>query len=191
MLIGSKHKIESDGGFNIVVYQRGKRKDGSDRWRTEAYFATVKNALIYLVDSGVRETGLREFKQVCKRQDELYSLIQRLNLADEPVEVSTGPGDETVIGCTRVPEEYRSCNTKAYGQNHAIENVTAKNNKQNVTNRIRALADKGMSSRAIAVLLREEGIKLSHTTVVRRLNYKGPVPVDNSLVHKASDGARM
>lgn len=75
MLIGDKYKLEADK-LNITLYKRGKsRKSGATYWRAIAFFTTVKNALTYLVDLEVNETGLTDLTTVVKKQDELYQLI--------------------------------------------------------------------------------------------------------------------
>ena len=78
MLIGKKYKIESDT-FNYVLYQKGVSKVTKETyWRPMAYFSGVKNALDYLVDMGVRETGFKDFEDVIKKQNELHQLIKEL-----------------------------------------------------------------------------------------------------------------
>ena len=42
------------------------------------YFATVGNALQFMVDEGVRESRLTDLKTVVAKQDELYQLIKSL-----------------------------------------------------------------------------------------------------------------
>ena len=79
MLIGKKYKIESDS-LNITLYQRTvSKKTGAEYWNTLGYFGKVQNALKFLVDSGVAETGLTEFRKIVTKQDELYKLIEGLN----------------------------------------------------------------------------------------------------------------
>jgi hypothetical protein len=80
--IGRQWRIGADS-LNIILY-RQKGKKGKERWRTEAYFSTISNALTYLVDAEVRETGLRDLKEVAQKQDELYALIKNLDLLGEP-----------------------------------------------------------------------------------------------------------
>ncbi len=84
MLIGTNYKVESDPLNVILLRRRGKNKNGTDKWSAEGYFATVKNALTYLVDAEVRGTGLVDLITVTKKQDELYRLIKSLDLRGEP-----------------------------------------------------------------------------------------------------------
>ncbi len=72
MQIG-KYKVEGNE-LNVIVYKRGGKKKVT--WSPEAYFATVEEALKYLVDVGVAETGLKELGTVVAKQKELYELIK-------------------------------------------------------------------------------------------------------------------
>jgi hypothetical protein len=78
MLVGN-YKIESNS-LNVIVSKRvtiktGKRV-GQEDWTDLAYVATIQNALRYLVDLGVRETGLKDLKTIVAKQEELYKLIE-------------------------------------------------------------------------------------------------------------------
>ena len=78
MLIGKKYKVDSDS-FGITLYESvNVKKTGCIRWQPLAYFASVKNALEYLVDREVRMTGLKDFQTVVEKQKELYQLIKEL-----------------------------------------------------------------------------------------------------------------
>lgn len=82
MLIGSKYKIESDN-LNVTLYESAKnKKTGVQRWNPIAYFSTVKQTLKYLVDREVAETGLKDFKIVVEKQNELYDLIKHLQIPE-------------------------------------------------------------------------------------------------------------
>jgi uncharacterized membrane protein len=75
MLIGNKYKLEADN-LNIALLKKEKsKKSGVTYWRAIAWFTTVKNALSYLVDLEVSETGLKDMETVVKKQDELYQMI--------------------------------------------------------------------------------------------------------------------
>ncbi len=83
MLIGDRYKVESNA-LNITLYQKGISKtNGNTYWRPIAYFATVENALVHLVDLEVAETGLKDFRTVVKRQKELYQLARGLGNSPE------------------------------------------------------------------------------------------------------------
>jgi len=78
MLIGKKYKIESDT-YNVTLYEKGVSKvRGNTYWRPIAYFATVKNALEYLINLEVNQTGLKDLKTVSKKIDELIGLVRGL-----------------------------------------------------------------------------------------------------------------
>ncbi len=82
MLIGKDWKVESDS-LNVVVYRRHAvratdKKPAHDNWVAEANYATIGGALTYLVDNGVRETGLKDYKSIVERQVELYKLIKEI-----------------------------------------------------------------------------------------------------------------
>lgn len=78
MLVGDKYKIESDT-YNVTLYKRVRvKKTGGIRWQPIAYFANLHNALRYLVDLEVMETGMADLKTVVKKQGELYTLVNSL-----------------------------------------------------------------------------------------------------------------
>ena len=82
MLIGKRWKIESNE-LNITISKRHTVKatpatPAHDVWKVFGYYATIKNALIGLVDQGVRESELTDLKTISKKQDELYKLIDSI-----------------------------------------------------------------------------------------------------------------
>ena len=84
MLIDDRYKIESDS-LNVTLYRKREAKEGNEpRWQAIAYFSTVKNALDYLVDLEVNETGLADLKTVVEKVEELKTLIKGLGLPPEP-----------------------------------------------------------------------------------------------------------
>jgi len=86
MIVGSKHKIESDD-LNVTVYEKRESKEGKeDTWRPIGYFSRIDNALKFLVDRGVKETGLKDLKTVAQKQQELYELIESLELPRNSVQ---------------------------------------------------------------------------------------------------------
>ena len=89
MLIGNKYKIESDS-LNVTLYERAKSKATVTRWRSIAFFSSFQNALKYLIDLGVMETGLKDLQTVVKKQDELYTLVKQLENIPEGVGRCTG-----------------------------------------------------------------------------------------------------
>jgi len=80
MLIGRRHKLESDS-MNITLSEKHKsKKDGGSYWRAVGYYSTPAEALKGLVDTAVRETSLTDLKTVVKKQEELYKLISKLKV---------------------------------------------------------------------------------------------------------------
>ena len=90
LLIGDKYKITADK-YNVTLWgkktitgtsknpsMRNQSKVGQEYWKEIYFFSTPKNALDKLVDLEVMETGFKDFETVCKKQDELYKLIQQL-----------------------------------------------------------------------------------------------------------------
>ena len=79
MLIGKRWKIESDE-LNIILSRRHTVRatpatPAHDIWKVNGYYATIKNALIGLVDQGIRDSELTDLKTISLKQDELYKLI--------------------------------------------------------------------------------------------------------------------
>jgi len=78
MEIGKRYKIESDS-LNVTVFKKTiPRNTKKENWKAIGYFANVKNALMFLVDLGVNETGLKDLRTVVNKQEELYKLIGEL-----------------------------------------------------------------------------------------------------------------
>lgn len=73
--VGDKYAIGSNS-LSVVVYERHISKNGKESWKESAYFATPANALKYLVDQHVRDTGLKDLKTVCQEIDRVYDLIK-------------------------------------------------------------------------------------------------------------------
>ncbi len=83
MLIGEHWKIESDD-LNVIVSRRtvarkGKN-DGKEKWTAEAFCSSLQNALQWLVDQEVKETGLTDLRTVLKKQTALYKLMKDIKL---------------------------------------------------------------------------------------------------------------
>ena len=81
MLVGKDFRVETDE-LNVTVSRRSVArkgaKAGEELWINEGYFGTLENALKYLVDRGVKETGLTDLKTVIKKQHELKDLVTQL-----------------------------------------------------------------------------------------------------------------
>lgn len=82
MEIGKKYKIESDS-LNITLFKRGvSKKDKKESWRVIGYFSSVKNALKALADLKIKESELKDLKSIIKKQEEIYRLIEGLNIKE-------------------------------------------------------------------------------------------------------------
>lgn len=90
MLIGKNYKVESDP-LNVTIFKRRKAKTAGESWKAIGFFPTPKNALEFLVDLEVSETGMRDFETVCRKQEELHQLIKSLDLSSERLESSLRP----------------------------------------------------------------------------------------------------
>lgn len=85
MLVGKDYKIEADS-LNVTLLKRGvSEKTQKEYWTSIGYFSRFGNALKSLVDLGVKETELKDFKVVCQKQEELYNLIDSLNISSKGV----------------------------------------------------------------------------------------------------------
>ncbi len=78
LVIGQNWKVGADA-LNIILYQRQVNKNtGKEYWRAHSYYATVANALVELVNQGVRDTELADLKTVCDKIDQLRRDILKL-----------------------------------------------------------------------------------------------------------------
>ncbi len=72
MVIGRNWRVGADT-LNIILYRRQvNKKTGKEYWRAHSYFATVTNALVELVNQGVRDTELADLKAVCDKIEQLH-----------------------------------------------------------------------------------------------------------------------
>jgi len=75
IVIGQDWRVGADT-LNIILYRRQvNKKTGKEYWRAHSYYATVTNALVGLVNQGVRDTELADLKTVNKRIDEIHTWI--------------------------------------------------------------------------------------------------------------------
>jgi len=78
LVIGGNWKVGADS-LNIILYQRHiNRKTGKEYWRAHSYYATVANALVGLVNQGVRDTELADLKAVCDKIEQLHKDIRKV-----------------------------------------------------------------------------------------------------------------
>ena len=78
MLIGHDYKIESDS-LNVTLYQRQtSKKSGKEYWKSIGSFSNPKEALYFLSNLKVKESGMKDLETVVKRQDEIKKMILSL-----------------------------------------------------------------------------------------------------------------
>ena len=71
MMAGQDWRVGADS-LNIILYRRQvNKKTGKEYWRAHSYYATVANALVGLVNQGVRDTELADLKTVCDKIEQL------------------------------------------------------------------------------------------------------------------------
>jgi len=76
LTVGRNWQVGADA-LNIILYQRHvNKKTGKEYWRAHSYYATVANALVELVNQGVRDTELADLKTVNKRIEEIHTWIK-------------------------------------------------------------------------------------------------------------------
>ncbi len=76
LTIGRNWRVGADT-LNIILYRRQVNKNtGKEYWRAHSYYATVTNALVGLVNQGVRDTELTDLKMVNNRIDEIHTWIR-------------------------------------------------------------------------------------------------------------------
>jgi len=98
MLLGRKYKIESDS-LNVTLFQKQtSKKTGNVYWRSIAYFSSPQNALKYLANQTAMQTELKELETVVKKLDEIYDLINRLELSSEVLQRCSGVENDLLGG---------------------------------------------------------------------------------------------
>ncbi len=71
LVIGRDWKVGTDA-LNIILYRRCvNRKTGKEYWRTHSYYATIPDALVGMLNQGIRDTELVDIKTVCDKIDQL------------------------------------------------------------------------------------------------------------------------
>jgi len=78
MAIGRDWRVGADA-LNIILYRRQvNNKTGKEYWRAHSYYATVVNALVELVNQGVRDTELADLRTVCDKIEQLHKDILKV-----------------------------------------------------------------------------------------------------------------
>ena len=78
LTIGQDWRV-GDDTLNIILYRRQvNKKTGKEYWRAHSYYATLSNALVGLVNQGVRDTELADLKTVCEKIEQLHKDILKV-----------------------------------------------------------------------------------------------------------------
>ena len=78
LAVGRDWRVGADS-LNIILYRRQvNKKTGKEYWRANSYYATVTNALVGLVNQGVRDTELVDLKTVCNKIEQLHKDILKV-----------------------------------------------------------------------------------------------------------------
>ena len=78
LAIGQDWRVGADS-LNIILYRRQvNKKTGNEYWRANSFYATVANALVGLVEQGVRDTELADLKTVCDKIEQLRKDIRKV-----------------------------------------------------------------------------------------------------------------
>jgi len=78
LAIGLDWRVGADS-LNVILYRRQvNKKTGEEYWRAHGYFATVANALVGLVNQGVRDTELADLKTVCDKIEQIHKDILKV-----------------------------------------------------------------------------------------------------------------
>ena len=77
MDISEKYKIESIPD-NVVLYEKRFNKKNEVVWKPIAFTGNVSAALRDMVDKEIIGTGMKDFKTVVAKQEELYKLFSIL-----------------------------------------------------------------------------------------------------------------
>ncbi|MFC2044933.1 hypothetical protein ACFLT8_07100 [Chloroflexota bacterium] len=79
LVIGQNWRVGADT-FNIILYQHQvNKKTGKEYWRAHSYYSTVANALVGLVNQGVRDTELADLKTICGKIEQLHKDILKVS----------------------------------------------------------------------------------------------------------------
>lgn len=83
ILIGKDYKLTADSLNIYLSLRKIHRKTGVERWKTTNFFATIKEALHFLVDQGIRDSGLKELD---KKIDGLHQMIEDIKIPTQYIE---------------------------------------------------------------------------------------------------------
>ena len=76
--VGQDWRVGADT-LNIILYRRQvNKKTGKEYWRAHGYYIAVANALVGLMEQGIRDTELADLKTVCEKMEELRRDIPKV-----------------------------------------------------------------------------------------------------------------
>ena len=79
MRINENIKIEAIDKRNICILKK-QSVDGEEKWKRLGYYSTPQGALKGLANREIVGTGLKDFKSICNKIDDLYKYIDSLNI---------------------------------------------------------------------------------------------------------------
>ena len=78
LAIGQDWRVGADT-LNIILYRRQvNKKTGKEYQRAHSYYGTVPDALVGLVNQGVRDTELADLKTVCDKIEQIHKDILKV-----------------------------------------------------------------------------------------------------------------
>jgi len=79
MKINENIKVEAVDDRNICILKRQIINE-EENWKRLGYYSTPQGALKGLVNKEILGTGLKDFKTICNKIDELYEYIDSLDI---------------------------------------------------------------------------------------------------------------
>lgn len=101
MIINDNWKVESRGTLNVILFKKmtSKDKESSEEeaadkekneedddigkepgWRAVGYYADAKQAMQSLIRKEINGTGLKDFKEVVRKEEELMDMIKNIDM---------------------------------------------------------------------------------------------------------------
>jgi len=89
--INEDYKIEAPNDLNVTLFKRrivqGGKNEGNEVWDSIAFTPNVKMALQTLVTREINGTGIKDFKEVVVKVDELMEQISHFKISHESTEI--------------------------------------------------------------------------------------------------------
>ncbi|AKA68524.1 hypothetical protein [Clostridium scatologenes] len=80
MQINENFKIEAIDDRNICILKKQSAVSEDEKWKRIGYYSTPQGALKGIVNKEIIGTGLKDFKTVCNKIEELYKYINSLDI---------------------------------------------------------------------------------------------------------------